>query len=99
MLLQSMGRTQELLNAGKLQSLRPVVTKEGIIVLQSRASEGLRIHYDKTEFPILAYNDPIAYLWIKLIHDEDHGGNTKVVAKARKKFWIIRAAKLAEKIR
>ena len=44
MLLQSMGLTRELLNAGKLQSLRPEINHEGLIVLRSRAAEGLRVH-------------------------------------------------------
>ena len=79
--------------------MRPHQNDDGLIILRSRADQGLRVHYGNTEFPILASNDPIAYLWIKLIHEEDHGGNTKVVAKARRKFWIIRASKIAEKVR
>ena len=99
MLQQSSKLTQQLIDKGQLKSLRPEVNQHGIIVLRSRAEEGMRVHYGHTEFPILAYDDPIAYLWIKLIHEEDHGGKTKVVAKARRKFWIIHASKLAEKVK
>ena len=57
-------------------SLRAEVNQDSIIVLRSRAAEGLRVDYGNTEFPILAY---------------------KVVAKARRTFWIVRATKLAKK--
>ena len=96
---QSMKLTHQLLQEGKLDALRPERNHDNLIVLRSRAVEGLRAHYGTDEFPILAYKDPIAYLWIKEIHNEDHRGNTVVVAKSRRKFWIICAMKIAEKVR
>ena len=33
------------------------------------------------------------------VHNEDHSGITKTVAKSRRKFWIVRGRKLASKIR
>ena len=36
---------------------------------------------------------------MKKVHDEDHSGITKTVAKSRRKFWIIRGRKLAENIK
>ena len=95
----SMQTTEKMLEQGKLRSLRPERNKDDVIVLRSRAIEGLRIHYDVDEFPILTSDNPVSHLWIKKIHNEDHGGITKVVAKSRRKYWIIRARKLAAKIK
>ena len=98
-LKNSMLKTEKLLEQGRLKSLQPVRCEDGVIVLQSRAVEGLKMHYGADQFPILAHDDPIAYLWIKKVHEEDHGGVTKTVAKSRRKFWIVRARKLAEKVK
>ena len=97
-LRHSMQMTERMLEGSKLVSLRAKRNKDGIIVLRSRAVEGLRVHYDTEEFPILTYDDPVSYLWLKRIHEEDHGGITKVVAKSRRKYWILRARKLATKV-
>ena len=94
----SMKLTEKLMEEGKLKSLRPERNQDGFIILKSRAVEGLQKHYGTSEFPILSDSDPIAHLWLKKIHEEDHGGITKVVAKSRRRFWIIRARKLAKKI-
>ena len=72
------------------------IKQDGLIVLRSRAVYGLRMHYDVDEFPILAYH--VTHLGLKRIHDEDHGGITKVLAKSGRNYWIVRARKLATKI-
>ena len=95
----SMRFTKQDYDKGKLTSLRPQVNEDGIIVLSSRADEGLEAYYGTDEFPILTYHDPLSHLWIKHVHEEDHSGVTRTVAKSRKKFWIIRARRLAEKIK
>ena len=59
----------------------------------------MKSHYGCDKFPILTYKDPLAHIWIQHIHNEDHSGITKTVAKSRRKFWVIRARKLAEKIK
>ena len=98
-LKMSMELTKEDMKAGKLASIRPVIDEDGIIVLSSRAKEGLKLHYNQDRFPILAYKDPLAFLWIKHVHEEDHSGVTRTVAKSRRKYWIVRARRLALKIR
>ena len=45
------------------------------------------------------YQDPLAYIWMQHIHNEDHSGITKTVSKSRRKFWIVRGRRLAEKIK
>ena len=84
---------------GHLKSLRPRIDENGIISLSSRAQEGLKLHYKQDCFPILTSADPLAFLWMKYVHDESHSGRTKTVAKSRRKFWIVRAGRLYEKVR
>ena len=95
----SMQRTKKLLEQGKLTPLRAEEGEDGIICLGSRALEGLQSCYESNDFPILAYDDPIAHLWIKSVHNEDHSGVTRTVAKSRRKFWIIKARKIAKTVK
>ena len=96
--LRTSMKMREKLIGGKLKFIRVEINQDGLITLRSRVVQGLRIHYDADEFLIKSHNEPVAYLWLKKIHDEDQGGITKVVAKSRRKYWIIRARKLATKI-
>ena len=68
-------------------------------MLGSRALEGMCTYYERKEFPILAYGDPIAYLWMQQVHEEDHTGITRTTAKSRRRFWIVRGRDLARKIK
>ena len=95
----SMQRTKKLLDQGKLTSLRAEEGDDGIIRLGSRAMEGLEACYESRDFPILAYDDPIAHLWIKSVHNEDHSGITRTVAKSRRKFWVVKARKIAKAVK
>ena len=95
----SMKLTRVDLQTGKLNSLRPKVDEDGIVVIACRAINGLESYYGNDKFPILTYRDPLSHLWMKKVHDEDHSGVTKTVTKSRRKFWIIRGRKLAEKIK
>ena len=94
-----MSFTRKLLQEGKLNSLRPEVDGDGIIRLGTRALEGMKAHYKTDFFPILSHKDPIAYLWMKQIHRENHTGATSTTAKSRRKFWIIQAPRMAAKSR
>ena len=48
---------------------------------------------------ILAFKDPLAFMWMKKVHRENHTGVQSTVAKSRRKFWIIKGARLAAQIR
>ena len=95
----SMKLTTQDYDKGTLKSLRPQIDANGIIVLGSRAVEGLKIHFGQEVFPILTYRDPLSYLWMKKVHDENHTGVTTTVAKSRRKYWIVRARSLSKKIK
>ena len=81
MLRISMKLTKEMLDRGKLNSLRPEMCPDGIIRLGGRALEGMRKFYENENYPILSHNDPLAYLWVKKVHREDHSGITRTVEK------------------
>ena len=59
----------------------------------------MSLHYENDEFPILMYKDPLSYIFMTTIHNEDHSGVTRTVNKSRRKFWIIRARRLADYIK
>ena len=61
--------------------------------------EGLKVHYDGENFPILMDKDPVSYLWMKKVHYEEHSGISKTVAKSRRRFWIVRGRKVAAKVK
>ena len=85
-LKESMIFTKVEMDRGNLNSLRPRVNEDGIIVLSTRALKGMKTNYNANIFPVLTTKDPLAYLWLKQIHEEDHSGITKTVAKSRRKF-------------
>ena len=91
-LRMSMKLTRGDLEKRTLTSTRPQVDENGIIILASRASES---HYNSNRIPILTFHDPLSYLWIKHIHREDHSGITPTVARSKRKFWIVKARRLA----
>ena len=89
-----MTRTKVAFTEGKLRSLGACINNEGVIHINSMSS-----HYSIDTFPILLFNDPLSYIWMQHIHNEDHTGITTTVAKSRRKYWIARGRKLAEKIK
>ena len=95
----SMSLTMIELKKGKLKSLRPKIDEDGMIIIESRATDEFRSYYKNDRFPILTESDILAYLWIRKIHKENHTRITSTVAKSRRKFWVIRARKLAKKIK
>ena len=91
----SMVYTKRELDAGKLKSLGALINSKGIICVKSRAESAMKSHYGNDEFPILTYKDPLSQIWMAEVHREDHSGISRTVAKSRRKFWIIRARRLA----
>ena len=53
------------MDQGKLASLRAEEGEDGVTKFGSRAMEGLEECYESKDFPIFAYDDPMAHLWIK----------------------------------
>ena len=95
----SMIRTKVDFDKGKLKSLGAQLDNDGIIVIGSRALDAMKSHYGANRFPILTYTDPLAHIWMQHVHEEDHSGVTKTVAKSRRMFWVINGRRLAEKIK
>ena len=91
--------TEPELKKGRLMSLRPLVNEDGVIVLASREVKGLKYHYNADSFPNLVNKDSLPALWMKEVHEENHSGVIRTVAKSRRKCRIIRRRRLAQKIR
>ena len=91
-----MAYTRKELSDGKLASLRPQVV-EGIVYatgrVQARGSNSVQ------RLPILSYYDPIAYQFLKYVHETDHAGPSKTIMKSKQVYWIMKARKLAMKIK
>ena len=96
---ESMKHTRVLMDKGHMKSLRPSVDPNGIITMSSRAIKGLKLNYNRDTFPILSPDDPLSLLWMFEVHCEEHSGTTKTLAKSRRRFWIVRGRRLAEKVR
>ena len=92
----SMVLTKRDFEAGKFKSLGAMMNEQGIICVKSRVDNAMKEYYGCDEFPILTYKDPLSQIWMTEVHREDHSGVTRTVAKSRRKFWIIRARRLAE---
>ena len=95
----SMHFTKPGFDAGKYRSLGAQLDEQGIVCVVSRAAAAMETHYGTDKFPILVYKDPLAYIWMQHVHAEDHTGITKTVSKSRRKFWIVRGRRLAEKVK
>ena len=99
--------SQKALADGKLKSLRAhsvepqewKYQKVKQVVISGRAKEGLKIGYDVAELPVLLVRHRFTVLFLKQIHEEDCGGDLKVVGKARAKYWIPQASKTVKAIR
>ena len=96
---ESMKLTSEKFEKGHLDSLRPKKDENGLIVLSTRALKGMKQNYNQDVFPILSNNDPLARLWVRKVHFEDHSGVNKTAAKCRRKFWIVRVNRLARTVK
>ena len=95
----SMYYTKQEFDSGKLKSLGAKVEDDGIITVNSRALNAMQAHYGSDRFPILTYKDPLSTIWIQHVHEEEHSGVTKTLAKSRRKFWVVRGRRLSEKIK
>ena len=95
-LKQSMAYTRRDLADGKLAILRPPVDDDINYatgrVQASRTSAVPRL-------PILTYDNPLAYQFLKHVHETDHGCPTKAVMKSKQLYWIVKARRLATKIK
>ena len=98
-LKSSMMHTKQAFTEGKLKSLGAQINDDGIIHINSRADTEMSAFYDNDIFPILLYNDPLSYIWMQYVHNEDHTGVVKTLFKSRRKFWIVRGRRLSEKIK
>ena len=85
----SMGPTLAAMEAGKLESLRPVV-RGGIVYARSRCDKSLLLLLGIDCLPILTRDSDLNSLIMWEAHNEDHRSSaTDVLARSRHRAWII----------
>ena len=94
----SMGPTVSAWNAGKLDSLRPYMSR-GIVYLSGRCDLTILKLLGVESLPILARDTRLAKLIMWESHCEDHRASaTDVLARSRQRAWIVRGRHLAKEV-
>lgn len=81
------------------QRLGPNMNSEGIIVVGERMSQWLKENWDQEHFILMPSNSQVVKLYIKHLHEIDHGGIDKTLVKLQRKFWIPGARRLIKNIK
>ena len=94
----------ELMNSGKIDSLRPslVWNEQGKfpqVVTSGRVGSAMKVGYDTVELPILDPKHPYVRLLIREYHEKEHAGDDRVLWQLRAKYWVPQARRLVRKIR
>ena len=95
--LSAMPETIEALNAGKLKELN-VKNDKGIIIIQGRASAGMKHFFGQDNLPVIMGDTRIAELIMLEAHYQDHAAKDITLATSRHTAWIVNGRKLATKI-
>ena len=56
------------LQKGKLKSLRPTTTEDGILVVGARMNEWVEMSYNRRELPLLPYKHRLYLLYVEYVH-------------------------------
>ena len=78
--------------------LGPWLNESGLIVVGERFAEYLKMPWNQHELVLLPNKHRFTYLYVMMIHNEDHTIET-AVAKVRRKFWIPQIMKIMRKIK
>ena len=95
--LSAMPETNAASNEGRLKELN-VKNDNGIIVIQGRASIGMKQFFGQANLPVIMGSTRIAYLIMLDAHKQDHAGKDITLATSRHTAWIVNASKLASQI-
>jgi len=95
--LSVMPETKAAWKAGRLRELN-VKEDDGIIVVEGRASHGMRQFFGQTNLPVIMGSTRVAYLVMLEAHNQDHAGKDITLATSRHAAWIVNARKLASQI-
>ena len=95
--LAVMPETKAARDAGRLRELN-VKEDDGIIVVEGRASSGMRQFFGQNNLPVIMGSTRVAYLVMLEAHNQDHAGIDITLATSRHTAWIVNARKLANQI-
>ena len=96
--------TLDLLESGKLRSLRPIKVWDAEnnhikVMTSGRLGKLLKVGYDVEELQILDPKHHYSRLILKEIHEQCHESDDKVIWKSRNRFWIPKARRVVSRIR
>jgi hypothetical protein len=83
---------------GDFKTLSPYVDDKKLIRVGGRVDPSL-VSYDNERPVLLPYNSHISKVIIRDAHQVGHNGVAATVAKTRKKYWIIKAHRIAKVIK
>ena len=83
---------------GDFKTLSPYVDNKKLIRVGGRVDPSL-VSYDNERPVLLPYNSHISKVIIRDAHQVGHNGVAATVAKTRKKYWIIKAHRIAKVIK
>ena len=96
--IASMGPTIAAMEAGKLESLRPII-RGGIVYARSRCDKSLLTLLGVDSLPILTRDSDLPSLIMWEAHNKNHRASpTDNLARSRQRAWIIRGRYLAKEV-
>ena len=73
--------------------------KDGILLVGDRIANWLKENWNRYKFILMPYESRLMRLYIKNLHDNDHGGIESTLAKLQCKFWVIGARQIIKAIK
>lgn len=81
------------------QRLGPSMNNEGIIVVGERIAKWLKENWNQESFILMPPSSQVVKLYIKHLHEIDHGGVESTLAKLQGKFWVPSARRLIKTVK
>ena len=91
-------KLKDRLRKGDLKELSPYTDPDDIVRVGGRADKAL-VSFETTHPALLPREHWVSLLIMRHVHQYGHSGVAATVAKARKKFWILRAHDLAKSVK
>ena len=83
----------------RFKRLGPNLTNEGLLTVGSRIAKWLKDNWNRQCYILLPPDHPFTDLFIRKMHNRDHGGVETTLAPLQSKFWVPGARRLIKKIR
>lgn len=84
---------------GRFKRLGPSIDEGDVIVVGERISNWLKDNWNQSKFILLSKTHPFTRLYIKHLHNIDHGGVDLTLAKLQSRFWVPGARKVIKSVK